>query len=67
MKKVFARLVNVVAVIAFVYGAIGIYWYFVESDVAGFGVAGALVVIVLFLNYVFLGKAKIWNNVEQIQ
>lgn len=65
MKKVFARFINVLAAVGLLLCAAGLYWYFAEKNTDAIGGAIGLLIFVGILNYVFLGKATIWNEIEE--
>jgi hypothetical protein len=62
MKKVFARLVNVIAVVGFLITGLGVYSLLSggSKDVVWNGIG--ILVFTFVLNYIFLGKPTIWND-----
>jgi len=64
MKKVFARLMNVIAVIGFLIAALGIYSLIAGGSKDGIWYGFSVLVLVFAVNYIFLGKQTVWNEVE---
>lgn len=69
MKKILARLMNVVVALGILFAALGSFFYIAKNvkDALwnGFGILGLVLLIALAVNYVFLGKATLWNDVKE--
>jgi hypothetical protein len=55
---------NVIAVIGFLIAALGIYSLIAGGSKDGIWYGFSVLVLVFAVNYIFLGKQTVWNEVE---